>query len=481
MNRSNDPDERVRAQVLSAIAELRRALRDKRLHGHDDLFHISGGLESRLDRPLDEEVQAGKAIEAAQAHAVPAGPVNHTLVETATSTKTINAWIEEREDRPDEPLVVGNPYALSFKLGDAVAYNLFSGQDTDVAESDIPLEGLMTRWTVVSKSVELRSTSPGVRVHAWPPDSPSSWTAHFTLPVLRDRESDIIRLGIIPHDPEAARLNVLIDVGVDPWREFAVDLVTVKREGEPAPPISPAVKIIDEVILAPADQLNLDPPHEWQTPRGTLTLRMRGRGRIEVTGQALQDGVVVDIEDESHWGGNAAEVANLIPALRSAGEAFRSTEQSYLNDIDHDDLIQRLAQFAPVYDWNQVPDLADERHRDTWKRVASSQTLHRLATIGHALYQRCFPNRQDHPIRGWLDSLPAGYQLNIRWTMDDPGWIPHMPWGLMYMREPTLPIDPRLHGDTFPDQLRQAQVQCTPSPWRAGYRQPGTLSLLGHG
>ena len=56
--------------------------------------------------PLKEKVEADKALEGVQARAALPGTVDHTLVEpeTATSTKTINTWINELKDAPDEPL-----------------------------------------------------------------------------------------------------------------------------------------------------------------------------------------------------------------------------------------------------------------------------------------------------------------------------------------------------------------------------------------
>lgn len=395
---------------------------------------FGGGAE-----PGDVAPVEGLIDDLPRAGALPAD--DETTPVTPESQKTINAWIEERHDAPDEPLVVDGEYTLSFNVGDPVAFNVFAGQDTGVAEADVPERGLMTSWTVVSDSVELRALSPDVRVRGWPAGSPDSWTARFSLLVERDRDSDVVRLGIVPRQADGARLNVLLDVGGDPWRELFVGLRVAQRAAEPVPGDIPAVQVVDEAILAPADQLGLHPPHEWQTPQGALTLRVRG-SRVEVTGPVFDGGVIHDIEDESPWGGSPANVGTLITALRATAEAFRATEQTYLNDIDHADLMQRLAQFNPIYDWEFIPDMADAPHQQEWQRVASSESLRRLAAAGYALYERCFPDRTDHPVRGWLDSLPPGYRLNIKWTDDDPSWVPHMPWGLMYMRPPTLPIDP---------------------------------------
>jgi len=76
--------------------------------------------------------------------------------------------------------------------------------------------------------------------------------------------------------------------------------------------------------------------------------------------------------------------------------------------------------------------------------VSTSPELRALAFDGHRLFEAFFPANSE--LRAWLDALQPGHRINISWQQTSgSGWIPHIPWGLMYRREPPHagePVDP---------------------------------------
>jgi hypothetical protein len=363
--------------------------------------------------------------------------------EALQSTKEISAWVEERADGSSEPLVVDEPYTLSFKVGSPVTGSLLSGQDTGVRESDIPERGLYTTWTITSSSVELQSISSEVMVRTRESAAEPSWAARFNLNVGREMDSDTVKIRIIPRRNDLAQLNILIDVFGDPWREFTIDLSVRPAEvAEQEPATGPVAKIVDEIILKPANQVSPYTWHEWTTPSGTLSLNVDNDGGLWVQGRVIDQNGVEEVFSDSGWGGQKSRVSGLIGLVRAKAEDFRATHQSYLNDIEADDLLQRLQAFEPIYDWAHIPDQADDAHRAAWNDVATSKELRELAQAGYVLYERCFPNDDKTPVRGWLDRLSPGYRLDIRWLESANEAVTHMPWGLMYMRDTSQPIDP---------------------------------------
>jgi hypothetical protein len=136
-------------------------------------------------------------------------------------------------------------------------------------------------------------------------------------------------------------------------------------------------------------------------------------------------------------------VAGPIENVRSSVEKFRAKWEKYLNDVDPEDLVNRLSNFAPQPDWVVTRDDSDQAHQQSWEKVATSQELRDLAYDGKNLYDSFFPSGSD--LRSYLDSLTPGQRIDISWhPTSGAAWIPHVPWGLMYQTvpEPGHPIDP---------------------------------------
>jgi hypothetical protein len=91
--------------------------------------------------------------------------------------------------------------------------------------------------------------------------------------------------------------------------------------------------------------------------------------------------------------------------------------------------------------WAALGNYADERHQQTWEKVQISSELRDLAYDGHSLYEAFFSAGSE--LRTWIDALTPGHRLDISWLeTSGPGWIPHIPWGLMYLPDPPAPDEP---------------------------------------
>jgi hypothetical protein len=347
--------------------------------------------------------------------------------------RRISIWITQRSENPSEPLHLNVTYALKFRVGSPVPGSLVSGPKTEVPSTDVAPGGLATEWLITSKTVELASGTPDTVVEAKAIGDSTTWTARFSLLIPEERESVVPELRITPRASRDARLDVVIFARNEIYRTFAVALAV--EEIEAARAAAPAV-LQDEVVHAPAGHLSLSTTHEWTTPPGTLSIAVLG-----TTAYARGDAGRGFVDQVTQWHGAQALVAGKIENARSATERFRARWDDYLSDIDPTDLAHRLERWAPEYDWGRLGDYADPDHRRHWDQVSASQELRDLAFDGHRLYEAFFPAGSD--LRIWLDSLVPGQRLNISWLpAGNPGWLPHVPWGLMYFADVPAPGDP---------------------------------------
>lgn len=375
----------------------------------------------------------------------------HGAPDRPDGERAINALLTDdgREIRP--PLVTGHPYALSFSVGAPVLASLVTGKAARVPASDVPSDGLETRWIVRSTTVELRDlpADASVEVEARPD---GGWVARFSLHVPHVGETAVRRLLVVPR-VDAATLEVVIFTKVDArpefgehdrfeeYRRLTLDLGTVPQ-GAP-------LVVASDVCLSPMGHLGLRPAHEWMTPRGELSVSVSGDHAILKGTLATRatDGstCVEDAEDSVDWYGADPRAAGAIDQLRAAAEAFRTQCEAYLNDIDPDGLAARLSAFTPQYDWDPIAYDADAEHEQAWAATANSQELFDVAFYGHQLYNIFFP--RDTKPRIWLDALVPGHRVDVSWFgRSGPAWRTHVPWGLMYQVAPAraAPVDPML-------------------------------------
>ncbi len=364
----------------------------------------------------------------------------HAVASESIDDKHIAAWVAERPESDTRPLARGESYSMNLRVGAPVVGSLFDDRETVIPAGDVPEEGLQTAWTVRSEQVKLGAASAGVLVERREMVGKVLFRASFELKIPQVGDSAVVTLEVTPLHVPKSRIEITIEAHGEPYREFAVDLdvddEVLEARGEPP------VGIVDEDVITPAAHLGVRALHEWQTAPAQLAIRV-GRDRVAgVKGEVRSDGAIQDYEDDVAWNVTVADVTGLIKNVRRSAERLRVKHDGYLNAIDPVDLVERLAGFVPAYDWAAAPCLADANHVGAWEAVAASQELRELAYDGHQLYQRVFPAGQpDQPLHGFVDAMLPGDRLDIGWTSTADGIVPDIPWGLMYIRDPTEPID----------------------------------------
>jgi hypothetical protein len=359
-------------------------------------------------------------------------------------SKQISAWISELDQSPDEPLLVGHAYTLNFKVGSPIASSLITGADAYVSPADVPEQGLDTQWVVMSREVELAALSPEATIKTRRVGNAQSWTAQFDLHIPKDGESAVRQLRITPRHASIATLDIHVFSRGELFRQFLVELSVASVEADDRSDGTLSVAIKDDAVVTLPGELGLQPQHEWQTPPGKLQIIVVGDDRAYIQGSIFTDDKWLDIGDSTEWHTSQTNLNGPITNVRRAAERFREDFESYLNGIEPTDLASRLANFQPVYTWDETHDRADTQtdraHTEAWEQVRQSERLRDLAAEGYVLYQRLFPAGSD--LRKWLDGLTPGHLLDIRWTQKDRAGVSSIPWSLVYMADPDDPIDP---------------------------------------
>src|SRR5262249_51942358 len=130
------------------------------------------------------------------------------------------------------------------------------------------------------------------------------------------------------------------------------------------------------------------------------------------------------------WAGVASRIVGPIKNLLNDAENFRAVHQAYLDDIPADDLIARLNNPAPQYNWRGLQFSASSEHERAWNAVAASDELWTLAKSGRALCDQLFP--LNTRLRNVLQFLEPGHRIDINWT-EQGNFVAHVPWGLVYL------------------------------------------------
>lgn len=469
----------ARARPIAQAGNLRRVIQ-REMHseasGDDEAFetpsahNVVGMADDESDpsividgRDLAMSSEDAGALPDDDASSLPGSPVPSTPVPAAVEAreaaapvapqhKRINAWLAERAGAVEQPLALNETYTLNFNVGAPVAHSLLTTPSANVAESDIPDEGLDTKWVLTTENVELAQLAADVNVNAEPTVASSGWKAEFKLHVPKSGSSETRQLALTPRNADDAEINIFIFVRNTLYRQFKIELNVAAAAA--APPSSPPeekkipLKISSEVIYMPAAHAGLYSPHEWQTPPGMLTLSVEGQ-HVTVSGET--DGG--EITTKVNWMANDRQIVGRIKSVRASAETFRSTFSRKLNDIDVQDLEARLAACKAdpsryeLNDWAATPhQWADDAHQQAWdNEMASSDELRKLAYDGYMLYNAFFPAAANYPLRDWLDALRPRWRLNIQWFPEGGTDWTSVPWGLLYTQEPPpspAPIDP---------------------------------------
>jgi serine/threonine protein kinase len=146
-----------------------------------------------------------------------------TSSRTEDGLKKIAAWISDNSDAG--PLQVNQEYTLNLRVGGPVKDSLITDPAADNLTSDVPVEGLETSWVVSSHNVELKlPPRSSVVVTRQSVRNQDMWIARFSLHVPRTGNSQVRQLKIIPRSAEEARLEVMILVRGDIYRQFTIEL-----------------------------------------------------------------------------------------------------------------------------------------------------------------------------------------------------------------------------------------------------------------
>ncbi len=298
--------------------------------------------------------------------------------------------------------------------------------------SDIPEKGLETEWVVTTKTVQLAALTEDISVTTEQVENSQVWTAKFSLHIPKQGESATAQLHITPQAAERAGLDILIFARKNLYRQFSVELSVIPNNEVHQPIDSPVARVTGEVIHSPAGELGLHAAHEWLTPPGTLTITVLRNAGAYVRGTTG----LGEIDTQTDWHGASSLIAGPIKNVRDAAEAFRIKYDTYLNNIDQTDLVNRMLAATSDPQSFMFFDNADQAHQQAWDNdVAISDEMNALAYHGYILYQTLFPDNSD--LRNWLDSLSPGWRINISWSdITGPAWVPHVPWGLMYRTPP---------------------------------------------
>jgi hypothetical protein len=405
----------------------------------ENLTRIAHELAQALASPFPSGrttlLRATVAQELAQAIASPVASELSAEPAPQVMEKHINAWISERSKEPTRPLGLGKRYTLNLGVGAAVPASLIRGENSTIPAKDLKGGGLSTEWIVSTSAFELASDDTNVTLPAAPEAASNLWEARFSLWIPEEGESDVRRLFIVPKTPQNSRLDILIfavrSSSKELYRQFSVEVLV--EGAERARGDAAAALVRDDSIYAPSAHMILYPAREWKTPPGRLNVTvLPGTLKAYVNGDLPDNRQVGEFVD---WYAQQANLAGPITNVRDATEKFRARWEQYLNDIDAQDLLMRLSQFTPTYDWTHRCNRVDSHHMESWGKASKSQELHDLAILGHELYETVFPSNSE--LRIWMDLLSLGYRVNILWNESSgPGYVPNIPWGLMYLPKP---------------------------------------------
>jgi hypothetical protein len=302
--------------------------------------------------------------------------------------------------------------------------------EAKVPDADV-MYGLSTDWIVETSDFELGSDDRDVSVLG----AAGAAIAKFALSIPPQGDSETRRLWVTPRKAGGGRLQLLVFATAHGRRELYRQLeLTLDAQS--------SGKVREQLVCGPIEDLNLRASRDWTTPPERLTVTvMSGTAKAVVNGSVgnrVIDGEIVD------WPAQPATLAGPIRNVREAAEKFRAKFERYLNDIDAEDLLQRMADFQPTTAWGAIEHRTDAAHATAWHDASVGAELRHLAAHGHQLYDSVFA--ADCDLRRWIDGLLPGARLDLQWTeAAGPGYVPNVPWGLMYLPDPPdlgQPVDP---------------------------------------
>jgi hypothetical protein len=339
--------------------------------------------------------------------------------------QVLSLRIPEHEDDPGLPFIEGRSYTAIFMAGEDVAGNYLVGQATaDLGD----LDSLATRWVVVSRTVRLAALGPDVTVDTVEAGRDQQWIAVFSLDIPASGNSAERRLTLTPLAAPEARVDVLIYVGDDVYRELTASLKVGLAPPEQGGLTGVALTVITDQVL-PAAHTGLRSASEWQRAARKLDISVAG------------DQAVITCQDEDFtecvpWRPRQDAVMTYIETVRESLGRLRDSAPEYFDLIDADGLLPAVARYRPPEHWTA----AGPASGDAWSALAVSRELARLAYDGNLLYRAVFGEEVRKLIERKLKH--PGDRLKLTWRDDRGGWVPYLPLPLMYLDEPPEPGQP---------------------------------------
>jgi hypothetical protein len=247
-------------------------------------------------------------------------------------------------------------------------------------------------------------------------------TARFELHIPKEGESEVRAVAITARKNVAPLIDVTIRARGETYRQLTIRLDVADAPGAKPARRPGAATVLRQFIHAPAGQLGLRPPHEWQTPPAKLRVQVSDKDASVYgsTGAGL-------VDQRVQWFAWGVQANSPIVNLRVAADRFRAALDAYLNDIPAGDLEARFALGPRPVEAEPTP--AFPRHEKAWRAARKSPELRRWARAGYDLYDRVFPGGSE--LRGLIDGLPPGARLDVTWLNDQPNYVAQVPWTLM--------------------------------------------------
>ncbi|MCG2641717.1 MULTISPECIES: C25 family cysteine peptidase [Bradyrhizobium] len=397
---------------------------------------------------VSDQRELQTAVEAVEPLLAPKVRANPPASLVPASERQINIWIGGGKVGLKQALKIGETYLLNFRVGQPVSGSLTSGEAAAVNPNDVPPAGLPTDWLIVARGAELAAGTPDTETKVETVGGVSTWSGRFKVLIPKEGDSATPQLRIKPlqASPEidvciTARREEGFPRFNETYRQFRIELVA--DDSPDTAPVEP-VHIADEIMPTATVHVGLGTTHEWTTPNGILGVAVLGP-QAYVQGLAGTE----QVDSLEPWLGVPAQVSGKIQNVRDAAEEMRAAWEHHFNNIDPADLAGRLTRWSqhqggPEYSWSSLGNYADPSHQQEWDKMAASPELRKVAQHGRLLFHAFFPRNSN--LNQWIAALVPGARLNVSWTPKaGAGFIPHVPFGLMYTADVPpegQPIDP---------------------------------------
>ncbi|MGA5424434.1 AAA family ATPase [Streptomyces lavendulocolor] len=422
----------------------------------------------------------------------------------AVDAQHINFWFNDVSSE-DMALRLDESHVGCFQVGDDHPDNLVAGERVIPAD-EIPVAGLPTRWIVSSSTCELAvldDADTQVRAAVTVGGDRPQWNIDFDLIIPPHGQSEQRCIVVTPRQVGAARIDVIVLVDDDPYRELTIEFPVDKplatepldglnvdppgkapadqpRHAHPSglptqrPPAadSPAAEESTQAAaqipralyspqhrqqlvqmrtqqFVPAQHTALQAPQDWQRATRELSVYVIASG---AWWDMRVDGILQQ-RDQTTWQPTGAAAQRARDAQLALDTYWQTCAQRY-NLISAGEVAKRLRDFRPRADWSQqTPRAVNDEDEKAWAADAHSDEMRALALAGRQLFKAMFP--EDTDLHTMVKKLEPGDRLTIHWKDCTPQ---HVPWPLLYRGTLPPPGQPVQAHDFLGLRLRISHV-----------------------